>query len=242
MKLKYLASICAAGLTSVFLVGAASASTLVVNGDFEDTSLAGGGLVHGQELADLATGPGSSWDVYTTIPGWTTASGAGIEVQTNRTLTSIDAQSGQHYIELDSHPSPTSNSSMKQEIQLDIGTYKLSFWYSPRNGDSNSNGIEYSVTGAPDDNNLLLAGGVTGPSASNGTSVGAWTQFTSLFTVGSGDSPVTLLFAATGKENTLGGFIDSVSISAVPVPAGLPMLLTAFAGIGYAARRRARRA
>ena len=201
MAFKNFTSICAAGLLSAFMVGAASASTLMVNGDFEDTSITDLGLVHRQKLADLASAPDSSWDVYKEIPGWKTDDGAGIEVQTNRTLTSIDAHSGQHYIELDSHPSPESNSSMKQEITLDIGKYKLSFWYSPRNGDVDSNGIEYSVFGASDDNGVptvLPTVGLTGPSSDNGTSVGEWTEFTSIFTVASGDSPVTLLFAATG--------------------------------------------
>lgn len=244
MGLKSLGAKCAAGVVCAFLAGAASASTVVFNGTFEDTSSStpGAGLVNGQAIGDLASGPGRSWDVFTSIPGWTTDSGAGIEVQTNRTLSSIDAHSGQHYIELDSHPKATSNSSMVQTIMLGIGTYKLSFWYSPRNGDAGSNGIEYSVTGAAPNNNVLLLNGLTGPSAANGTSVGNWTQFTSRFTVATGDSPVHLKFEATGKANTLGGFVDSVSISAVPVPAGLPMLLTAVAGFGYVARRRTRKA
>lgn len=240
MDFKKFGTACAAGVFSVFVAGAASAATIVFNGDFEDTasSVPGTGLVNGQAISNLATGPGASWDVFTKIPGWTTASGAGIEVQTNRTLSSIDAQSGQHYIELDSHPRSASNSSMEQEIVLAAASYKLSFWYSPRNGDISSNGIVFSITGASPMNNALLAGGITGPSVSNGTSVGNWTQFTALFTVASGDSPIKLLFEATGKQNTLGGFIDNVTISTMPLPAGMPMLLAALLGAGYVARRR----
>ena len=98
MAFKNFTSICAAGLLSAFMVGAASASTLVVNGDFEDTSssVPGVGLVNGVALGDLAGGSGKSWDVYTEIPGWKTDDGAGIEVQPNRTLGSIDAHSGRH--------------------------------------------------------------------------------------------------------------------------------------------------
>ncbi len=65
-------------------------------GDFEDTTtLDPTGLVKGNKLSNLAT-TGSSWDVFSEISGWKTTAGAGIEVQTNRTLGSIDAHSGQH--------------------------------------------------------------------------------------------------------------------------------------------------
>ncbi|MEL7465066.1 MAG: VPLPA-CTERM sorting domain-containing protein [Pseudomonadota bacterium] len=227
-----------AGVFAAMFAG--SASAVVFNGDFEDVSSSnpGLGLVNKRPIDTLASGPGKSWDVYTSIPGWTTAAGAGIEVQTNRTLNSIDAHSGQHYIELDSHPSPNSNSTMQQDVFLSAGRYRLDFWYSPRTGDINTNGIAFSVTGAAPTNNALLSGGVTGPSASNGTSVGAWTMFSAMFAVADVDSPIRLAFSATGSANTLGGFIDDVSISAIPIPAALPLLLTALGGLGFVARRR----
>lgn len=214
-------------------------ANLVWNGDFENTSFSNPntGLVNGNTLANLATGPGASWDVFETIPGWTTADGAGIEVQTNRTLRSIDAHSGQHYIELDSHPRRTSNSTMEQMLFLDPGAYVLSFFYSPRNGDVNTNGIDYALAGM---NGTVLMGGVTGPSAAQGTQVGHWTEITTLFNVTDTDLPVILSFTATGTQNTLGGFIDSVSVSAVPLPAGLALLLTALGILGIAGTRRQR--
>lgn len=222
---------------------AAPAHAVVVNGDFEDTrtSTPNEGLVNRQELGELATLPGKTWDVFTTIPGWTTSAGAGIEVQANGTIRGFNANSGSHYVELDSHPNAESNitnSMMEQEITLASGIYQLDFFYSPRTSDVGTNGIEYSVFSQS--SSQLLAGSVTGPSAT--TSVGTWTQvFSTLFPVLSSDSPIILKFLATGSEDTLGGFIDDVSltrISAVPLPAAGPLLLIGVAGLGFLSRRR----
>ena len=229
-----------AGALTLGLLGA-PAHAVVVNGGFEDTSSSNPtGFVNGNTLASLAGKSGNkSWDVFTAIPGWTTTAGSGIEVQTNGTLTSIDAQSGMHYVELDSHPSPSSNSSMTQTLNLSRGDYLLEFYYSPRNSTANSNGIAYTVMSVLDE--TLLAGDITGPSVPAGTSVGVWTLISTLFSVKSGDSPVALTFAAFGKQDTLGGFIDSVSLSKVgevPVPAALPLLATGIAAFGFFARRK----
>ncbi|CTQ58290.1 MAG: VPLPA-CTERM sorting domain-containing protein [Roseibium album] len=224
-------SIMAATVAVTALLGANAANAMIVNGDFEDTTtLDPTGLVKGNKLSNLAT-TGSSWDVFSEISGWKTTAGAGIEVQTNRTLGSIDAHSGQHYIELDSHPKPNSNSTMEQEVSLGVGTYELSFWYSPRTNDASSNGIEYSVSDG------LLSGFITGPGASPDTSVGVWTLVKSLFKVDTAGD-YSLSFAATGKQNTLGGFIDTVNLTAVPIPAAGLLLPVGVAMLGFAARRR----
>lgn len=213
------------------------AHAVVVNGNFEDTSVGGTGLVNGKSLSGLASGPGASWDVYRAIAGWTTTAGSGIEVQSNRTLGTIDSHGGGSlYVELDSHPGPRSNSSMQQTVTLGRGTYRLDFYYSPRTGSVASNGISYSVLdGALA---VLLGGSVTGPGANS--AVGQWTKVSGLFSVAKGKTPVTLTFAATGKQDTYGGLLDDVSLTPVPVPvpAALPMLLAALGGLGLAARRR----
>jgi len=219
-----------ASFASAALLVSGAANAVVINGDFEDvTTLDPTGLVKGNKLSNLAT-TGSSWDVFSEISGWKTTNGAGIEVQTNRTLGSIDAHSGQHYIELDSHPRANSNSTMSQDVTLGVGKYELSFWYSPRNSNASSNGIEYSVSG-------LLLDTITGPGASPLTAVGTWTLITALFHVETAGD-YTLSFEATGKQNTLGGFVDTVGLTAVPIPAAGFLLPVGLGLLGYAARRR----
>ena len=198
-----------AGATALALAlaaGAAGAAT-VQNGSFEDHPHV------------------SNWAVFGSIPGWTTLSGAGIEIQTNATLGTIDAHSGTSYVELDSH----NNSSMAQVISFGAtGLYELSFWYSPRRALPGSNTIEYFMGGT-------LLGSVTGPDAT--TAVGSWTEITARFVIDTiGD--YTLAFAATGTDDSYGGLIDDVSISAVPLPAGGLLLMTALGGLGLARRRR----
>lgn len=226
-----LKAIAIASIAGTVLLVAGPANAMIINGDFEDvTTLDPTGLVKGNQLSNLATA-GSSWDVFDEISGWKTASGAGIEVQTNRTLGTIDAHSGQHYIELDSHPRSNSNSSMEQEVSLGAGTYALSFWYSPRTTNSGSNGIDYSVGGG------LLSGSVTGPGSSPATSVGAWTLIRALFQVqNAGD--YTLTFAAAGRQDSYGGLIDTVKLTAVPVPAAGLLLPVGLGLLGFASRRR----
>lgn len=214
------------GALAIVAVSAVSGNAAVVlNGSFEQDA----GLAQdGQAFSTLVSGTGSnSWSVFSSLPGWTTVSGAGIEIQTKNTLSTIDPIAGDHYVELDSN----NNSSMKQTIQFDsIGRYMLSFLYSPRDNNTASNVIDYSIAN--------LSGSVSGPSSNPLTQVGSWTKITALFDItqiGAYD----LKFTANGTNNSLGGFIDDVSISAVPLPAGGVLLLTAFAGFAALRRRKA---
>lgn len=205
----------------------ASAASIVTNGSFE-TGVPGnvGGLNFNSNFNNLNTS-GSSWDVWKKLNGWTSLSGPGIEVQSNRTLGTIDAQEGTRYVELDSN----GNSSMGQNVALQAGRYLLSFWYSPRTSDPKTNGIEYSV-------GSLVSGAVT-----NGNPVGAaagtWTLVSALFTVKNAGSYL-LAFGASGRNDTYGGLIDNVAIDPAPVPlpaAGVGLLL----GLGSLAAMRRRR-
>jgi hypothetical protein len=204
------------------MASAGSAST-VVNGSFEDVS---GGTV----LVN-----NGSWAVYDTLPGWTTIDGNGIEVQTNATLGSIDAQDGNRYVELDSHPRGSSNSTMRQQISLGVGEYRLSFFYSPRTNDASTNGIFYSVSEAISGGLDLTYGQVSGPSGTYPRTV--WTEVIATFTVATAGL-FNLDFGATGRPDTYGGLIDNVSIAPVPLPAGALLLLTAFGGLAVARKRK----
>jgi hypothetical protein len=216
---------------TALLVGASTASAVVVtNGSFEaDAGIA----LDGQAFSTLVGGaPGSSnsWSVFTSLPGWTTISGSGIEVQTNNTLTTINAQDGSHYVELDSN----NDSAMQQTITFtSTGRYVLSFYFSPRDGNPSSNGIAYSISGG------LLSGSITGPgSGPPVTAVGTWTPILAEFIVTTAGS-YNLVFAASPTDaGSVGGLIDNVSIAAVPVPAGGLLLLGALGGLAALRRRK----
>jgi hypothetical protein len=212
----------AAATVLTAMASAGSAST-VVNGSFEDVS--GGSVL-------LNNG---SWVVYDTLPGWTTIDGNGIEVQTNPTLGSIDAQDGNRYVELDSHPGGNSNSTMRQQISLGVGEYRLSFFYSPRTTDASTNGIFYSVSEAISGGLDLTYGQVSGPSGTYPRTV--WTEVIATFTVATAGL-FNLDFGATGRADTYGGLIDNVSIAPVPLPAGAVLLLTALGGLAVARKRK----
>ena len=116
---------------------------------------------------------------------------------------------------------------MFQGIFFEEGTYELNFWCSPRESNANTNTIDYSV-------GTLLTGSVSGPGA-GGTLVGQWTEIIDVFTVSS-DTTLRLTFQAAGIDETLGGFIDNVSITAVPLPAAAWLFGSALLGLVTVAR------
>ncbi|HXG74192.1 MAG TPA: DUF642 domain-containing protein [Candidatus Nitrosotenuis sp.] len=142
--------------------------------------------------------PSVSFTVLPSIPGWTTTFGPGIEIQDNPAL----AFDGTQYVELDSHPSP-GNSAMAQTLITTPGTiYELSFAYSPRPGVSaESNGIE-----------VYWDGSLIDTLAQDGTGLISTAWDVKTHTVVASSSSAVLEFKATGTPETLGGFIDGVSV------------------------------
>ena len=203
-------------------LNAQAATNLVLDGSFEQASVTSG------------------WHVYTnvsgnTLPDWTLASGAGIEVQTNGTVGSVLAQDGSKYVELDSHagngglttPGINTNSVMFQDIATTVGgKYDISFWYMPRpNVSAASNQINYSF------------GSSTGNISTVSNLQKTWEQVTFNFTATS--ALTKLSFQADGTADTVGGFIDNVSVmQAVPEPESYAMLLAGLGLMGTIARRR----
>lgn len=187
-------------------------TNFVTNGSFENLSGTGLGV--------------NSWNVFKTITGWKTDTGAGIGLH-NGKVAGVDAHAGKVKAELDSH-NAGSNSSMIQMLFLDAGRYRLSFAYMGRiaGNPHDTNRIDYSVTG------VGLEGTIS-------KSLGVWEIVTALFR--SNCSAVTLRFAAGGRQDTLGGYLDSVVVTAspVPLPAGLPLMGAAFVGLGLVKRRKA---
>lgn len=172
-------------------------------------------IVNGSfENPDILTG---TWSVHNAITGWSTG-GAGVEIRDNVVGTAYD---GEQFAELDSY----SNSSIFQDVNTVVEqSYLLSFAYSPRiNQPSGTNGISVFW------NNVLLDS-VT----ATGSSTNNWTVF-EFIVQGTGQD--VLKFAAIGTNDSLGGNLDAVSVSAVPIPAALFLFAPALLGFMGLRRR-----
>ncbi len=192
--------------------GQASATVnLVVNGSFEN-----------------APGLGvNTWKVYggSSLPGWTSTTGAGIEVQSG---VAGQAADGRNLVELDSH----NNSNMWQDIATIVGhQYEFSFAYTGRpNVAIDSNRIGYSF------------GDVAGQIAAKGYNQTVW-NYQPFETFVATSTTTRLSFWALGKSDSLGGYIDDVSVidvtAPVPEPETYAMLGLGLLAVGVARRRKA---
>lgn len=196
----------------VLAMVSASHANLVENGGFESPVIASG-----------------SYQIFSSIPGWTSTMGDGIEIQNH---IAGNPYEGNQFVELDSN----NNSNMLTQLATTASkTYKLSFEYSARPGvDASSNGIDVYFNGA-------LIDSITGM----GGSATDWAIHNYLVTA-TGSLSI-LEFRATGISDSLGGYIDDVQVNAranapvVPEPATMGLF-----GIGLGLtglmRRRAKRA
>lgn len=211
-------------------------ANMIVNGSFEDLS--------GSMNLDR-----NSWMVFDDITGWDTVSGPGIEIQTNSTLGKANAQDGNNYVELDSHGGSDTNAAMSQLLTgLTVGSiYELNFYYHARtNKDGNDNGINVfwdewlgtDLTAFTYTDELLSIDDVkfNDTIVDGATPVnGGWFQFN--IELQATASSMALTFGADGKDNSLGGFIDNVSLYSVPEPGTLGLFSLGVVGLLVARKR-----
>ena len=180
-----------------------------------------------------------NWQVYQSFGNWTASAGAGIEVQTSGTVSGVSAYDGNQYVELDSDTdrggvSAPTNSAMTRTMNLVAGSYEVVFQYLPRTSTENDNNIEVYVDGASQSLMTNMIGDVAGTRPP----ITDWQEVSFGFSVDGTDNLYGLTFGAAGQGNELGGFVDAVSVTKVPVPATLAFLGLGLVGLGTVVRRR----
>lgn len=175
-------------------------------------------LVNGGFEADvIATG---TYGIFSMLTGWLGL--PDIELQNHVAGTPVE---GNQYIELDS----TRNSGLFQDFASTSGShYAIRFDYSPRPGvAATSNGIEF-----------LWNGMVLGTLALNGVGNGdtVWSSYD--FTGVASGSTSRVEFRAVGTSDSLGGYIDNVSVAAIPEPMTMSLMFFGAAAVMGLARRR----
>ena len=168
-------------------------TTLLLSGGAALASEPGNLVVNGGFEAP-ALGYGS-WSVFGALPGWS-SEGCGIEVQNHVAGSPLE---GAQHVELDSNCA----SAMSQDIATQAGrSYLLSFGYSPRPGVYDNRIHVYW------DGRLVLELSANGAGLGNTN----W-QHVTLQLEASGPS-TRLRFVEAGANDSLGGYIDGVSVVA----------------------------
>jgi hypothetical protein len=169
--------------------------------------------------------PGNGgWGVFDSIDGWNVLEGsqAGIEVQHNAAGTAFD---GNQLVELDSH----AVSGIFQDLATTVGKkYKLQFAFSPRAGV------------AENTLNVKWGGNLVDTLMADGTGLGdtKWNTFT--YNLVANGAKTRLSFDnLTEKSDSLGTYIDNVSLQAVPESTNVAGIIVVGAiGLGSLCKRK----
>jgi choice-of-anchor C domain-containing protein len=187
----------------------------IVNGSFEQPV-----LTVPDHYFDLAPGD-------TTITGWTITTGT-VDLITDTCCGTGPADTGVQFVDLVG--SQTTGGISQQFATAVNQLYSFSFAYSNNAGVSSASA---SVALTDTANQSLLS---TSVSHSTGD---PWAHFLAYFVATS--ALTTLTFTNLTGGSNQGVFLDSISVvSATPIPAALPLFLTAAAGLGFVGWRKRR--
>lgn len=222
---------------SLLISSSVANASIITNGSFEQLTFADNstsrGLVHKTNLKTFEN-KNSAWDIFYALPGWVTTAGNGIELQKNVVTNSVE---GKNHVELDSHKNGSSNSVMTQSLDsLTIGAeYLLEFSYKARTNHKNDNGINVFWYDANTDfnKNMIADFAINGRSTQNPN----WSLQSVLLTAQS--ETMDISFGAFGKQNSLGGLLDNVSlvkvsngpVADIPEPSVFALSLLGFAAL-----------
>ncbi|MBT8438169.1 MAG: PEP-CTERM sorting domain-containing protein, partial [Gammaproteobacteria bacterium] len=162
-----------------------------------------------------------NWSYFPSLPGWRGVKN--IEVQKDRFLAN---GYGNYYVELNAHARQGHNNPFKLHSApfstIPGQTYELSFYAQKRRADDGS--FSVMVDGFSQVINTHVTSG--------------FTQFSYSFT-GTGASTSLTFISGQGGNDTVGHFLDDVSLHAVPEPGALGLLITGLLGIGLKRRTKA---
>jgi hypothetical protein len=187
-------------------------------------STASAAVVFTSTFESVPGGPTPGTFVWVTAADGWTADGAGLIELQNHKAGDPAPGGGDVFVELDSN----ANSSMSRIIGP--GTYDLSFLYSAR--PNRPSAFDNAIT-------VSIGGSDVGLFGLGGGAVTNWVNFSvPRFTVA---APTVLTFSAVGTSNTFGGYLDNITLSAVPEPAAWATMILGFGGVGAMLRSRRRR-
>ncbi len=229
-KLGFVALASAAALAAV----PASAATVIFTSTFEADRPVSDNL-RTPAVNDPVTPGAGQWSTHLQADGWTATNANGtaaagpanpIELQNNVAGAPAKlpfADGGKIFVELDS----LRNSAMSRTLTSSSKYFQLSFLYSPRpNQPLGTNGIEVLLNGV-----LFTPPGTVDQQGGGSTS---WSKIaTKRFAAKAGD---VITFRAVGGNDSLGGYVDNISLAVVPEPATWAMMIMGFGLIGGALR------